>query len=194
MERKDTEFETLHKLHVLFRCANIPTPDGEKVGTGVRISVSRVEIDGTRDELGCTEIICNESSPEFQTAIQIDYTLQDADDYEATLLSQIGEDGQEQSVASFYFNLTELITSKGQFVFKNTPALYKEPGYDDQGEIFLGVMAIGEKIVEEKTIEFSLQINNLPQKTQACFFLIHRQVSHGEFEVVYESEFQNPVV
>ena len=38
-----------------------------------------------------------------------------------------------------------------------------------------------------------MQVSRIPlkPKREACFFLIHRQISHTEYEVVYESEFQN---
>ena len=58
----------------------------------------------------------------------------------------------------------------------------------------LGIMGIEEKDGDRDALEFTLNVYNLPKKLDtASFFQVHRQVHNDEFELVYESKYQNPL-
>ena len=122
--------------------------------------------------------------------------LQDTSQYEASLV-EASAATDKTVLVTWQFNIAELIMSKGQFVFKeekpNLLGNQHNASATDNGKVEMGVIAHESREEEEQTLEFSLQITRIPRKPkrEACFFLIHKQVSPNEFEVVYESEFQH---
>ena len=54
-------------------------------------------------------------------------------------------------------------------------------------------MAIEEKDEDAQALEFTLQIQNLSDSVQTSFFQVQRRFDETEYELVYESNFQNPL-
>ena len=58
-------------------------------------------------------------SPSWRSAIVIDYSMRDTDDYVAELFHvEQGQESQSVLLADVSFKLAELVTSKGEYIFK----------------------------------------------------------------------------
>ena len=119
-------------------------------------------------------------------------------------------DGIETILAETRFKLADLIASKGKYISKelkirdlrpdDTQLLIAEENDKRQKLKFLEkrgpkllIMGLEEKDDEAEALEFALHVAPLPKRVKAaCFYQIHRQTSKDEFELVYESRFQNP--
>ena len=198
--RQNTEFEMLHRIRVLFRTNDLTMLGKPSLST--KIEVNRISVDGSdREVIESTEVIKNSMQPQWIQSVVIDYSVRDTDFYSAMLIDMDGE--SETVLGEAKFKLAELITSHGEFVFKVLETkdiiLEMKKGSDDgQSEgghavPVIGIMGIEEKDDEQEAIEFSLQIQQLPAKTEASFFQIQRQIGEDEFELEYESKFQNPI-
>ena len=167
--RQDTEFEMLHRLRILFRCSDLRSLGKETLSA--KIHVSRVFRNGL-DSLESTEVIYDSLQPNWVTPVIIDYRLNDNDDYVAQLVDCSNE--VETILGEVTFKLAELITSKGEFIFK--PFEMKEIMLELEEEQILtpvlGIMGIEEKDGERDAVEFSLQVNELPDDIEASFFQI----------------------
>ena len=192
--RRDTEYEILHRLRVHFRCNDLSIlSDKGKLNTKIR--VSSIDERGEKEEIDSTEIVQDSLHPSWRSHIVIDYRIGNSEDYLAELVNTAA-DGFQKVLGETCFKLPELITSKGEFVQKelNCHGLIVDEDANEPQQPVIGIMGVEEKDVERDALEFSLQVYNLPKKIEtASFFQIHRQVKGEEFELVYESKYQNPV-
>ena len=177
-----------------------------------RIKVSKVSQNGDngggdaqKEEVEHTEVVYESLSPSWPTPVIIDYSMRDTADYVAELFSVEEELGAEKLLAEVSFKLAELVTSKGEFIFKELNVHGVIQPMDDEADgqcdehgnskkPIIGLMGIEEKEGDRDALEFNLNVHNLPKKLDtASFFQVHRQVQGEEFELVYESKYQNPV-
>ena len=87
----------------------------EKLSTKIRVST--LDSHGVKEEIESTEIVADSLHPKWHSPIVIDYSMGDTDDYLAELVDTTA-DGVEKVLGETYFKLPELITSKGEYVFK----------------------------------------------------------------------------
>ena len=114
--RQDTEFEMLHRLRIMFRASDINLPEPNR--QCVKIEVFRKNQNGSQTRIDSTECIERQDNPCWQTPISIDYQMEVTDVYIARLVQTLPGGVSPKVIAEAQFNLTELITSKGQYIFK----------------------------------------------------------------------------
>ena len=113
--RQDTQFEMPHRLRLLFRCGDLTSLGHEALSA--KIVVSRVLETEELERIEATEVLETTDSPSWMHPIVIDYCMEETClFYKAELVDS--RNGAETVVAETNFKLAELITSKGQYIFK----------------------------------------------------------------------------
>ena len=119
--KQDTEFETLHRMRILFTINDLSIIGKPTLNT--RIKVSKISQnagtgeEGDKEEIEQTDVVHESLSPSWPSPVIIDYSMRDTADYVAELFS-VEEFGPEKLLAEVSFKLPELVTSKGEFIFK----------------------------------------------------------------------------
>ena len=119
--KQDTEFETLHRMRILFTINDLSIIGKPTLST--RITVSKISQDVgigeevEKEEIEQTDVVHESLSPSWPSPVIIDYSMKDTADYLAELFS-VEDFGPEKLLAEVSFKLPELVTSKGEFIFK----------------------------------------------------------------------------
>ena len=129
----------------------------------------KVNLDGTKEQIEVTEIVEGSLHPSWQSPIVIDYSMRDTYDYLAELIDTESDNGVEKVLGEACFKLPELITSKGELIFKELKCHGIIEAMDqDEHQLqepknpILGIIGIEDKDGELDALEFSLNVYNLP--------------------------------